>query len=262
MGGLSPATRTNLPVPMVQADCYIAQKNWTALQTNLAKQNWSDLDCLRLACRARAFKEQNLTSSAKTEWTQAMKAAGNRRELLVQLLNTTGLWNWPQEQEDVLWAIVSSGPRETSAAELLSSRLYAAGRTRSLMTLYGVALRNDPGSPGLMNNLAMTALLLESWDKKPHELAREAYTKAPTNASFASTYAYSLLVQRQGAEALKVMERLPPEALQKPSIAAYYGLVLKATGNAAKAKQCFDLAAKAKLLPEEQKLIDNARGGG
>src|SRR5208337_1884246 len=140
-----------------------------ALQTNLAQQNWSDLDCLRLACRARAFKEQNMTSSAKTDWAEAMRATGNRRELLVQLLNTTGSWNWLQEQEDVLWAIVNTCPRENAVIQSLASRLYAAGRTRSLLTLYGVALQNDPGNPGLMNNLATAALLLESWDKKPHD---------------------------------------------------------------------------------------------
>ncbi|MGA2865249.1 MAG: hypothetical protein ABSF95_12305 [Verrucomicrobiota bacterium] len=261
MGALPPATRTNLPVPMIQADCYIAQKNWTALQTNLAQQNWSDLDCLRLACRARAFKEQNMTATAKTEWTAAMKATGNRRELLVQLLNTTGLWNWPQQQEDVLWAIVNTYPRESSAVRVLSSRLYAAGRTRSLLTLYGVALQNDPGNPGLMNNLAMTALLLESWDKKPHDLAREAYAKASTNAAFVSTYAYSLLVQQKPAEALKTIEQLSPQQLEDPGIAAYYGLILKGAGNAPKAKSYLDLASKARLLPEEQKLVEKARRG-
>ncbi|MGA2240355.1 MAG: hypothetical protein ABSG74_14215, partial [Candidatus Bathyarchaeia archaeon] len=128
-------------------------------------------------------------------------------------------------------------------------------------TLYGVALQNDPGNPGLMNNLAMTALLLESWDKKPHDLAREAYAKASTNAAFVSTYAYSLLVQQKPAEALKTIEQLSPQQLEDPGIAAYYGLILKGAGNAPKAKSYLDLASKARLLPEEQKLVEKARRG-
>jgi len=261
MGTLPPATRTNLPVPMVQADCYLAQKNWTALQTNLAQQNWSDFDCLRRACRARAFKEQNLTSSAKAEWIEALRATGNQLPLLVQLLNTTTRWNWQAEPEDVLWAIANRYPREVWAVQALGERLYKAGNTRGLQTLFAQALQADHENLGFKNNLAATALLLESWDKKPHDLAREAYTKSTTNASFASTYAYSLLVQRQPIEALKVMDQLPPADLEKPSIAAYYGLILQANGQREKAKKYFDLAAKAKLLPEEQKLFDRARAG-
>jgi len=261
MGTLPPATRTNLPVPMVQADCYIAQKNWSALQTNLAHQNWSAFDCLRRACRARAFKEQNLTSSAKTEWIEAMRATGNQLQLLVQLLNTTTRWNWQAEPEDVLWAIANRYPRETWAIQALGERLYKAGNTRSLQTLFAQASQADNENFQFKNNLAITALLLESWDKKPHDLAREVYTKSPTNASYASTYAYSLLVQHQAGEALKVMDQLTPAELQRPSIAAYYGLILQANGQREKAKKYFDLAAKAKLLPEEQKLFDRARAG-
>lgn len=258
---LPPATRTNLPIPIVQADCYIAVKDWPGLLTNLTGQNWLELDCLRLACRTRAFKEQGLASSAKTEWITALKAAGTRRELLAQLLNTTTAWKWPQEQEDVLWAIANRYPEETPVIQALSQRLFAAGNTRSLQTLYSLALQKHAGNLAFMNNLAMSALLLETWEKKPHELAREAYTRASTNASFAATYAYSLLVQKKPAEALKTIEQLAPQQLENPSIAAYYGLILKASGNPAKARRFFDLASKATLLPEEKKLLDQARKG-
>ncbi len=73
-GTLPPATLTHPPVPRVQADGYLAQKNWGALQTNLAQPNGSDSDRRRRARRARAFKEQHLTSSAKTEWIEALRA--------------------------------------------------------------------------------------------------------------------------------------------------------------------------------------------
>ena len=130
-----------------------------------------------------------------------------------------------------------------------------------MLTLYGVALQNDPGNPALMNDLAMVALLLESWDKKPHDLTREAYTKAQTNAAFVSTYAYSLLVQQKPAEALKTIEQLSPRQLEDPVVAVYYGLILEGVGNAPKAKSYLDLAPKARLLPEERKLVEKARSG-
>jgi cytochrome c-type biogenesis protein CcmH/NrfG len=262
MQTLPPATRTNLPLPMTEADCYMALKNWAGLQTNLVGQNWSGLECMRRACLARAYREQGATSSAKAEWISAMKAAGTRRELLTQLYSIVVAWNWGLEQEDVLWAIANRYPSEMPVIQALSERLYAAGNTRSLQTLFSLATQNNRTNLAMMNNLAMTALLLESWEKKPHELAREAYGKASTNASIVSTYAYSLLVQQKTNEALQTIQRLSSRQLEEPTIAAYYGLILKASGQGEKANQYFEIASKEKLLPEERKLIERARRGG
>ena len=261
MKTLPPATRTNLPVPMIEADCYMAAKDWSSLQTNLVGQDWADLDCLRRACQARAYRERGLAASAKAEWLAAMKAAENRRELLVQLLTAVRVWNWQQEQEDVLWAIANRFPKDQLAAQALASRLYSTGNTRSLLTLFSLQSQNNRTNLAFMNNLALTAILLEAWEKKPHELAREVYQKGSTNSAYVSTYAYSLLVQQKAGEALKIIEQLSPQQLEDPSIAGYYGLILQANGQREKAKKCFDLTSKARLLPEEQKLFDRARAG-
>ena len=57
------------------------------------------------------------------------------------------------------------------------------------------------------------------------------------------------------------MEKLTAKQLEEPSIAGYYGLVLKANGKTAKARTYLDLSAKAALLPEERKLMDAAKAG-
>src|ERR1035438_2748058 len=175
---LPAATRTNLPVPLVEADCYMAVKDWPGLLTNYVGQSWGELDCLRLACRARAYKEQGQATSAKTEWLAAMKATQNRRELLMQLFNATSGWRWAPEREDVLWAIVNRYPKEQWAVQALTEQLFAAGRTRALLTLFGQAAQNDSPNLALLNNLAMTALLLEAWERKPHDLAQATYAKS------------------------------------------------------------------------------------
>src|SRR5205814_6811682 len=144
----------------------------------------------------------------------------------------TRLWNWPQESEDLLWAIVNRYPKEKWATASLAERLWLSDRTRSLLSLYAKMLQDQPGDLGVMNNLAMTALLTQAWEKKPHELALQVYNEECTNASFASTYAFSLLLQQKPAEALKVMNQLTPKQLEAPGVAIYYGLVLKASGDA------------------------------
>jgi predicted Zn-dependent protease len=130
------------------------------------------------------------------------------------------------------------------------------------MMLYSQELKRAPSNLGVKNNLAVTALLLDAQELKPHDLASEVYQKAPTNAAFASTYAFSLYQQEKYPEALKIMSNLKPHELDDPSIAGYYGLILKATGDPAKARSYLDWSSRGKLLPEEKKLFDSARAAG
>jgi hypothetical protein len=129
------------------------------------------------------------------------------------------------------------------------------------MQLFDQELKRSPSDLAAMNNLASIALLLDAKELKPYDLARQVYQQVPTNASFASTYAFSLYQQKKTAEALKVMQQLKPQELDIPSIAGYYGVILKAAGDGANAKIYLGKAAKARLLPEERKLFAQAMAG-
>ena len=157
--------------------------------------------------------------------------------------------------------IVNRDPSDQGTVQALSQMLFVEGRTRSLMQLYGQETKLFPSSLSMKNNLAMTALLLDAQELKPYDLAREVYQAAPTNPSYVSTYAFSLYLQGKSAEALKMMKTLKPGELQNPSVAGYYGLILKATGDRTKARAYLDWTAKAPLLPEEKYLFDQAKAG-
>jgi cytochrome c-type biogenesis protein CcmH/NrfG len=258
----APATvQTNAIVALVAADCRVQLKDWRGLQTSLPQQNWGEVDFTRHAFLARAFRGQDMIDSAKTEWEQAFKAANAQKQNMVILLRLATGWKWQSEAEDLLSSIVNRYPEEQWAVQSLAQTLFMEGRTRSLLALFTQLAKRSPGDLAVKNNLAMTALLLDAKELKPDDLAREAYEKSPTNSSFASTYAFSLHLQSQNAEALKVMEKIPLRELEKPTIAGYYGLILKATGNKAKAKAYLAWAQRAQLLPEEKKLFDQASAG-
>jgi hypothetical protein len=57
------------------------------------------------------------------------------------------------------------------------------------------------------------------------------------------------------------MQQLKPQDLDRPATAGYNGIILKATGDAAKAKVYLDKTTKGAFLPEEKKLFAQARGG-
>ena len=215
------------------------------------------------------MRAQDLTAAAKEEWEQALKAANDLAvrsnpkspQPLAMLLQLAAQWKWQSDAEALLWTIVNNFPNERSAAQALARALFIGGQTRPLMMFYSQELKRSPSDLGIKNNLAMTALLLDAQELKPHDLAREAYQKAPTNSAYVSTYAFSLHLQKKDAEAMKVMQQLPTKALEDPSIAGYYGLILKATGNPGKAKVYLEWASKAPMLPEEKKLFDRAKAG-
>ena len=52
---------------------------------------------------------------------------------------------------------------------------------------------------------------------------------------------------------------LTPDQLRTPEIAAYYGILLAAAGDQARAAEFLDLGEKATLLPQEKALVEKAR---
>ena len=170
-------------------------------------------------------------------------------------------WGWPDEMREILSTMVSRYPAEKWAAELLTQNLFSEGRTRSLMSLFSTQLSADPDNLAIKNNLAMTAMLLEANELRPYEMARQVYEASPTNAAYASTYAYALHRQAKDAEALAVFEKLTAEQRAEPSIAGYYAMMLRANGRGEEAKRYFELSAEARMLPEERRVIDEARAG-
>jgi Flp pilus assembly protein TadD len=255
-------TRTNQAVELLTAECFITLHDWPGLEASVQKQNWTELEFIRHAFLSRALRGQELTDSAQVEWKQALQTANGQKQSLFMLRNLAAQWNWLNEDEELLSIIVERYPEESGARRALLQALYAGGRTRSLMQFFTQEVKRNPSDLAAKNNLAVTALLLNAQEFKPNDLAREVYQNAPTNSSYASTYAFSLYLQGKNSEALKVIEKLKPNELQDPSNSGYYGIILKAAGNQAQARTCLERALKGHLLPEEKKLFEAAKAGG
>jgi Flp pilus assembly protein TadD len=255
--------RTNQPAALFIAECHMMLGNWAILQSTLQRQNWvdnfADLNFLRHAFIARALRGQNLEPAAKSEWDIALRGASDKKPCLFMLLRFAATWKWINETESLLGIIVNRFPEEKWATTALMQSFFEQGRTRALMNLLNQEHKRAPDDLGLKNNLALTALLLDAQEFKPHEMIRDVYQKSGTNPAFASTYAFSLYLQKKYSEACDVMDRLPSAQLEDPSTAGYYAMVLKSSGKAVKAQKYFDLSTKAKLLPEERKIIDKVR---
>lgn len=251
--------QTNQPVALLGAECLALRQDWRGLQDWLIHGNWGQWEFIRHAFATLALRGQGLNVAAATEWASALRSAHNQKLHLIMLLRLAAQWDWLDEKEGLLWTLVNSFPEERWAFRELNMALYNGGQTRSLMKLYQQERKRSSSNLTIKNNLALLALLLDAKELAPHELAYDVYRRAPTNAFYASTYAFSLYLQNRNAEALKVMEQLDPRALQNPSIAGYYGLVLTAAGEKAKAATFLEVAKEAPMLPEERAIFGMTR---
>jgi tetratricopeptide (TPR) repeat protein len=163
-----------------------------------------------------------------------------------------------QAREDLLWQIAKRFPGQHWVWRELERSYLATGNTRGLNKLYSTMASYAPKTIAAQNNLAATSLLLKLNLPKAHELAKEIYSAHPEEAIVTSTYAFSLHLQGRTKEGLAALEKLKPEALETPSVAVYYGLLLSEAGETNDAGKYLGIARKAELLPEEKALVAEA----
>jgi tetratricopeptide (TPR) repeat protein len=250
--------RAEQPVPLALVDCYLATKDWDGLETSLQGQKWGDLEFLRFAFLSRTAAEQNQKLAADARWRTALREASDRLGSLTAMLGMATSWGRQQAREDLLWQIAQRFPKERWALRELERSYLAAGNTRGLNKVYSMMVSYAPKNFAAQNNLAATSLLLKMNLAQAHESAKELFSQRPKEAIVASTYAFSLHLQGRTKEGLVVFEKLKAEALEAPSVALYYGLLLLEAGQTNKAGKYLDIARKSNLLPEEKALVADA----
>lgn len=245
------------PIALVIAEIYERLADWPRLEAATKSANWQQFDFLRHAYLARALRAEDKPAAAEHEWAIATKNASTDGASLLTLVKATSQWKWTDETTDLLWGLTKFPDKQNEALQTLYRVYRTNGDSQGLYRVLARLVEIDSDNLDFKNNFAQLSLLLEANPDKARQLAAEAYQKAPSNAAYATTYAYALLTKRDTAAALKVMSTLTPEQLQDPSISAYYGICLAADGNE-RAAAFLEAGKKAQLLPEEKALIEKA----
>ena len=253
--------QTNPPLPLVTAECFASVREWATLDAMLANQYWMDMEYLRHLLKSISLRAQGNQPAAAVEWRRTVKDASKHLEALNDLVRRTLAWGWGAELDETLWAIVQNFPNEKGAFLLLYDRLFDAGNTAALHSLLVKVLEFVPSNLELKNNLALVSMLVDPRNERGYDLAHEVFDADPHNASFLSTYAYSLFCQGRKAESLKLLEGLKGDQLEDPGIAAYYGVILAGSGEHSKARHYLQRGHDARLLPEERNLLSKAEAG-
>src|SRR6266404_309424 len=245
------------PVTLAVAELYERLKDWRKLEQITKNANWRQGDFIRHAYLARALRAQDKLAAAEHEWAAATKEASAQSASTMALMRTTAEWKWEKEMVELLWSLTKDAEKQNEAIQELYRYYERASDTQGL---YRVLVRwgeQAPGDLDVQNNLAQISLLLDANADDARRVAAELHRKAPSNPTYTTTYAYSLLTKGNAKEAAKVMDSLPPEQLADPAVSAYYGICLAAVHDE-KAREFLNAGQKAQLLPEEKKMIAKA----
>ncbi len=255
---LSPATLQQRPVFVALADCYLAAGDCAGLKQWLHGFSWNDLEYLRHAYTACAARRCSDAAAAELEWAKALQGA-NKSDAVLMLQHVAAKWGWEKESVDLLWQLTKDRAQQLNALATLNDYYTTRADTNNLYKVTSRWLQVAPNDPKVKNNFALFSLLLGVNTDSASAIAKELFQHEPTNANYASTYAFALYSRGDSRGALKVMNALPAQELQRPEIAAYYGIFLKAAkDDRAKAPAFLELARQAKLLPEERALVEKA----
>jgi lipopolysaccharide biosynthesis regulator YciM len=163
-------------------------------------------------------------------------------------------------QAEELWIRVEENPAMRREALDNLRQLY---RGKNEMTkLYAVLQRlheSSPNEPPITADLARLGINLGENIESSHQLAKEAYDRAPSEVNCAVTYALSLHRLGRNGEALAIVQSLPAEQLDDAHAAVYVALVLLEANELPRAKHYIEDAENGKLYPEEKKLLDEAK---
>lgn len=258
-GALPPGVLGQKLVQIALSDAYVASKDWNGLLKLVRAGNWGTVDFLRNAIQARALREMGNDPESAAQWNEALKkiAADPKQALL--LAETVEKWGWLNEAIDLLWLVAKDPAKGNDALQVLYRHFSQTGDAENLYRVMLHQTEFRPNDRNVQNNFAQLSLLLNLNADRGQKAAREVYESDPKNPAYVSTYAFALYTQGDVKKALKTLETLSPDQLHKPEIAAYYGIVLAAAGDRARAPEFLDLGEKAQLLPQEKALVEKAR---
>src|SRR6266513_610383 len=262
---LPPARLSSPPASVAVAGAYATVKNWSRLKRWTRTGNWGDAEYLRLAYdaiaerRLRSGNDSSANSEFKTLWQSAAELSEEVPEHDLMLARLATKWQLANQAEE-LWVRVGENPTmRREALDNLRQLYRAKDETTKLYAVLQRLHESSPNEAPITADLARLGLNLGENTESSYQLAKEAYDRAPNEASCAVTYAFSLHRLARNAEALAIIQSLPPERLHDAHAAAYVALVLVEGNELDGAKDYIATAENGKLYPEEKKLLEEAK---
>jgi tetratricopeptide (TPR) repeat protein len=258
---LPPARLSSPPASVAVADAYATVKNWSRLKRWTRTGNWGDAEYMRLAYDAVA--ERHLRSGTDSDfatlWQSAAELSEDVPEGELMLARLATKWQLANQAEELWVRVEENPPMRREALDNLRQLYRARDETTKLYAVLQRLHESSPNEAPITADLARLGLDLGENPELSHQLAKEAYDRAPNDINCAVTYAFSLSRLGRNAEALAIIQSLPPEQLHDPHPAVYVAVVLVEGNELESVKDYIAAAEEGKLYPEEKKLLEEAK---
>ena len=261
-----PAAKLNSPPTSVAvADAYATEKNWSRLRRWTRTGSWGDTEYLRLAFQAIAVRHlrsgngTTANSDFETLWQSANEWSKDELKRKLTLARFATKWRL-ESQAEKLWLGLEDNPAmRREALDSLRQLFRANSETTKLYDVLQRLHESSPNEAPITADLARLGLNLDQNTERSHQLAKEAYDRAPNDINCAVTYSFSLHRLGHNSEAFDIIQSLPPDQLHDPHAAVYVALVLIQAGQLDLAKEDVAAAESGTLYPEEKKLLKEAK---
>jgi hypothetical protein len=265
---LPAAQLSSQPTSIAVADAYATVKNWSRLKRwtrTPATAGWGNSEYLRLAYQAIATRQSQSRSggTANTEfeklWRSAEQLTNEQPEHALALARLASKWELENESEELWQRVAENPPMRREALEALRRLYRAKNETGKLYDVLQRLHESSPTEAPITADLARLGLDLEQNIERSHQLAKEAYDRAPNEVNCVVTYAFSLSRLGRNSEGVAIVQNLPPNQLHDQHAAVYVALLLAEASQLDGAQEYIAAAENGKIYPEEKKLLDEAK---
>lgn len=256
---LPETARQDERIKLVTAQALLAVHDWAGLEKILRGSRWSKDEPLRLGLLAHAYRMSGRERDFSETWKQAVGATGQDARMVMTLLRNVEQWRWNEERYDLLWKLFNLMPAVGSVQDLLVAHEYRNGNTVNLNKIYARIIEANPSDENARNNFAYTSLLLGTNENRARQIARELVLKHPGNVSYLTTHTLALHKQGKSSEAFNLVENLGSTEKTVPATMLHEALYAAAVGRTELAGRLLKDLAPDSLLPEERKLVDEAK---
>ena len=230
-----------------------------------SKQKAVAAEYLRFAYQAIATRQSRSRSggTADTEfetlWRSAEQSASEQPERELVLARLASKWELDKQSEELWWRVVENPASRREALEELRRLYRAKNETAKLYDVLQRLHETSPTEAPITADLARLGINLAQNTDRSHQLAKEAYDRAPKEINCAVTYAFSLSRLGRNAEALAIVRSLPPEQLHDAHAAVYVALLMAEAREIEAASDYIKAADDGEIYPEEEKILDEAK---
>jgi hypothetical protein len=251
---------TSPPAAVAVADAYANAKNWARLKRWTRKGMWGESDYLRLAYEAIATRQsrENPPDEFDKLWRDAEQSTNNQPERELVLARLASKWNLEKESEQLWLHVAEDPPLRREALDALRQLYRENNDTGKLYDVLQRLHESSLNEAPITADLARLGLNLERNIERSHDLAKEAYDRAPNEINCAVTYAFSLYRLGRNTEAVTFIQALPADQLHDPHAAVYAALLLADGGQIATASD-YVAAADDEIYPEEKIVLGEAK---